>query len=237
MALPTLSLRYKLLPEHGHTKENCVKLNRHITCFRGFSLGIALSTLTLITQIAFAESLNSSVLDEIISNTSLPHINYSPESISPMQTAENLKLYNWYSKASNYEKVYDSVSTWYPPIRKQGCVAFMSTALRYIGIPVPHRQTKWGNLSLLTLPFSDYLIDELDWRVLKNFSSFQPGDILFTVSDESSMPTHTLMFHGWVDQEAGIATVIDNQSFIHERNLYGSVKPDYDAIWYGLRSP
>ena len=214
-----------------------MKLNRHITCFRAFSVGIAFSTLTLITQFAFAESTNASVVDEIISNAGLPYNNYSSESLSPMQTAENLKLDNWYSKASNYEKVYDSVSDWYPPIRKQGCVAFMTTALRYIGIPVPHRQTKWGDISLVTLPFSDYLIDELDWRIFKNFSSFQPGDILFTVSDESSMPTHTLMFHGWVDQSEGLATVIDNQSFIHERNLYGDKKNDYDAIAYGLRSP
>ncbi|NBO38193.1 hypothetical protein EBU99_06390 [bacterium] len=152
----------------------------------------------------------------------------------------NRILLSYYSNRNNYDEVYDEVLQFYPPGRRNGCVAFMSTALRMSGTAVPLAAYIEGeSVSLVTKPFARYLQVELGWMKITSANNLQPGDVVLTEDDASypGYPAHTYMFYGWSNQKAGIAWVIDNQDFIHERNVFGYGTYNFTPFAYALRSP
>ncbi len=137
-------------------------------------------------------------------------------------------LYEFYSDRNHYQAVFDNVMVWFGTT-SNGCVAFMSTALRLSGalniVPMPPSDD--GGISLLTLDFSNFLEEE-NWARFTDWNLLEDGDIVFTKVGEDDptpnegFPAHTFMFAGWSDRDNNIALVIDNQDFIHERNILGS---------------
>lgn len=152
----------------------------------------------------------------------------------------NRKLYDFYSDRNNYDKVFEKVLNFYPAGRRNGCVAFMSTALRMSGTAVPQSEYIDGeSVSLVTKPFAQYMIQRLNWTKVTSANNLQPGDVVLTEDDARypSYPAHTYMFYGWSNQKAGIGWVIDNQDFIHERNIFGYGTYNFTPFAYALRSP
>jgi hypothetical protein len=154
--------------------------------------------------------------------------------------AANRKLLGFYGVRANYDDVFDEVLTFYPAGRRNGCVAFMSTALRRSGTAVPLSGYINGeSVSLVTKPFAQYLQDRLGWIKITSANNLQPGDVVLTEDDARypGYPAHTYMFYGWSNQRAGIGWVIDNQDFIHERNIFGYGTYNFTPFAYALRSP
>lgn len=152
----------------------------------------------------------------------------------------NKKLFDFYSVRTNYNSVFYDVLKFYPAGRSNGCVAFMSTALRRSGTAVPISEYYNGeSVSLVTKPFSRYLTERLGWTKITSANNLQPGDVVMTEDDARypSYPAHTYMFYGWSNQRAGIGWVIDNQDFIHERNIFGYGTYNFTPFAYALRSP
>lgn len=152
----------------------------------------------------------------------------------------NDRLFQFYSKRENYNLVFQDVLKFYPTGRSNGCVAFMSSALRRVGVPVPIGEYLGGeSVSLVTKPFARFLIERLGWQKILNANSLQPGDVVLTEDDSRypGYPAHTYMFYGWSDQRAGIGWVIDNQDFIHERNVFGYGTYNFTPFAYALRAP
>lgn len=157
----------------------------------------------------------------------------------PMPGSVNRKLFDYYSQSANYKKVYNNVMGWYGT-KTNGCVAFMSTALRQVGVSVPQNGNLGGDpISLVTLPFSRYLSEKLGWKKITKAADLQPGDIVFTVDAPGwpGYPWHTYMFHSWVDKENGTGRVIDNQAFTHNRNIFGYGSYNFSPFAYALRAP
>ena len=160
--------------------------------------------------------------------------NSAPTLEAFVSTGERLAAY--YSQQTNYNKVYSEVMNWFGTT-KNGCVAFMSTALRHIGIRVPQNGYYNGErISLVTKPFSDYLQYELGWKRVTNLL---PGDVAFTRDepDWPGVPAHTFLFLKWKDKANSLAYVIDNQGFTHERDLVRRGTKDYTPFDYALRAP
>jgi hypothetical protein len=152
----------------------------------------------------------------------------------------NKKLFDFYSVRTNYNSVFSDVLKFYPAGRSNGCVAFMSTALRRSGTAVPVSEYINGeSVSLVTKPFARYLTERLGWTKITSANNLQPGDVVLTEDDARypSYPAHTYMFYGWSNQRAGIGWVIDNQDFIHERNIFGYGTYNFTPFAYALRSP
>lgn len=152
----------------------------------------------------------------------------------------NKKLFDFYKIRANYDDVYDEVLTFYPSGRRNGCVAFMSTALRMSGTAVPVWESINGEtISLVTKPFARYLQERLGWTKITSANNLQPGDVVLTEDDARypGYPAHTYMFYGWSNQKGGIGWVIDNQDFIHERNIFGYGTYNFTPFAYALRSP
>lgn len=131
------------------------------------------------------------------------------------------RLYSFYSNEDNYNDVYDNVMGWYGTTAN-GCIAFLSTALRLSGYDVPIESDSSGfNISLWTTALSDYLEKGKSWAKDSAQSKLLPGDIVFTQGNPITdvVPAHAYMFAGWSDKTAQVAWVIDNQGFTHERNI------------------
>jgi hypothetical protein len=151
----------------------------------------------------------------------------------------NRRLFDFYKQRSNYDKVFDEVLRFYPPGRSNGCVAFMSTALRLSGTQVPISESIRGeSISLVTKPFAQYLQQQLGWTKITVARNLQPGDVVLTKDDSRypGYPAHTYMFYGWSKPESGVGWVIDNQDFIHERNIFGYGSYNFTPFAYALRS-
>lgn len=149
------------------------------------------------------------------------------------------KLFDFYSTESGYASVMASVATFYPPVRKNGCVAFMSTALRKVGVPVPFDTDDEGlSISLVTRPFSDWLKSQ-GWRVILNHEELMPGDVCFTVDapGDPGFPAHTYMLHSWIGEDHVNGLVVDNQAFTHPRNIHAFGSFNFSPFAYALRSP
>ena len=157
-------------------------------------------------------------------NKPIPQLTTTPNSI-------NEKLAQFYSVKTNYDRVYVDVMSWYGTL-DNACVAFMSTALRMVGYNVPKTTNNKGeNISLVTTPFSNYLVSQ-GWKRIK-LNELLPGDICFSIeTDDPGYPSHTYMFAGW-ESKLDSAFVIDNQGFTHSRNMVGG---PLDAFAYALRS-
>jgi hypothetical protein len=152
----------------------------------------------------------------------------------------NRRLFKFYTIKKNYDAVYQDVLTFYPTGRPNGCVAFLSTALRLSNTFVPRNKIMKGyNVSLVTSAFSSYLVDSLGWQVVRDHNKLEPGDVVMTLpsSDYPGIPAHTYMFQSWKNKSQGIGIVIDNQNFSHERNIFGTGTFNFTPFWYALRAP
>lgn len=154
----------------------------------------------------------------------------------------NQRLNSWFSVRANYDLVYRDVLKFHPDGRYNGCVAFLSAALRRLGTQVPLSASDGTaeSPSLVTKPFSNYLENSLGWKRIGSAANLQAGDIVFTRDNKSypGYPAHTYMFHTWSDKSVGVALVIDNQDFTHERNIYSSGGGfNFTPYAYALRAP
>ncbi|MFZ9521027.1 MAG: hypothetical protein ACO3A4_11185 [Silvanigrellaceae bacterium] len=150
----------------------------------------------------------------------------------------NRQLLSWYSVKSNYDLVYRDVLGFYPEGRYNGCVAFLSAALRRIGVSVPIQGSS-ESVSLVTKPFSNHLEKNLGWLRISSANLLQPGDVVFTTDNPSypGYPAHTYVFHSWTNKILGLAMVIDNQEFTHERNIHSKTSGyNFTPFSYALRS-
>jgi hypothetical protein len=144
----------------------------------------------------------------------------------------NERLVEYYSKPVNYRRVRRDVLSWHKTTRN-GCVAFVSTALRHIGYAVPLDGKRSGfGVSRITFAFSAYL-RELGWKRITSTVELLPGDIVFT----TGYPDHVFVFHSWSHQRRGLARVIDNQGHLKKRSLNPSAGSDTAAFSYALRLP
>jgi lysozyme family protein len=164
----------------------------------------------------------------------------SRKSAYPRKNADSAtaRLHRFYSVEGNYQSVYDDVMEW-RGTTYLSCVAFLSTALRFSGYEVPrilddtgHQTWEW------TQSLSNYLISQ-GWHKSENANELEPGDVVFTIAtgtgDEAGVPDHVYMFSGWDDEDRENAWVIDNQKFLHLRNIdsYGDYM--FTPFWYFLR--
>lgn len=145
----------------------------------------------------------------------------------------NIKIARYYSVKSNYQKVSDDVKSWYPAHTSNGCVAFMSTAMRHVGIDVPKgRQLAGGDISLWVPGFTKYLEREKQWLKISKADQLQPGDVVITNNQD-----HTFMFQHWTDISKGKAMSIDNRGFSHDRLLLGDPTGNFTPFGWAWRSP
>jgi hypothetical protein len=165
--------------------------------------------------------------------------NLSRESSRPATGVSGAEFNAFFSNETNYNRVYWNVMSWYGST-KNGCVAFASTALRFLGVNIGIDTLYNGErVSLLTKPFSAYLQNRLGWIRINSSKDLKPGDLVFTVDEPTApgYPAHVFMHSGYVDAARTISWAVDNQDFTHERALAGDVKKDYSAFAYALRSP
>ncbi len=120
-----------------------------------------------------------------------------------------------------------------------GCVAFMSTALRQVGYSVPKhgRDARGEGISLVTRPFSNYLEGQLGFQRINDARALKPGDVVFTTDAPRwpGYPAHTYMFQSWADQSQGLAYVVDNQGSTHIRNIWQHGTFNFSPFRYALR--
>lgn len=109
------------------------------------------------------------------------------------------------------------------------CVAFVTTALRHVGVPLRRGQRLDGmDVTRVTLPLSRYLEERLGWQRMDAMSELRPGDVVFT--DDApccpGIPDRVFVFMGWVDPQHTRARVVDDQSFVRESVLVAERRDD-----------
>jgi len=145
------------------------------------------------------------------------------------------RLLDHYGTRAGYKAVKADVMGWFGTT-KNGCVAFLSTALRQVGVAVPRDDKYDGErVSLLTRPLSLYLERELGFRRVDDARELRPGDVAFT--EHSDYPWHVYVFVSWKDKGKLIANVIDNQGATHPRYLFSSGSHNWTPFAYALRPP
>lgn len=142
------------------------------------------------------------------------------------------ELFAYYGKRANYKKVKRDVLGWHKTTRN-GCAAFVSTALRHVGVDVPLRETRdgWG-ISRITFALSDYLEQDLGWTRVESAGDLSPGDVVFT----TGYPDHVFVFAGWKNKKRHIALATDNIGFEKARPLSPDPDSDISAFGYALRA-
>lgn len=151
-------------------------------------------------------------------------VKYSPKPTLPIKPSHQdipERLMAYYGKKVNYDAVYKEVMGWYGTT-SNGCAAFMSTALRDIGIQVPHGVGRAGDdISLVTLDLADWMLDQ-GWTKVTDTAALVPGDVCFSQDDPAypGYPAHVYMLATKI--EAGFAQVVDNQGFMYSRNITSS---------------
>ncbi|MBD2004847.1 peptidoglycan-binding protein [Trichocoleus sp. FACHB-40] len=142
---------------------------------------------------------------------------FKPQSISPDTITKH--LHDFYSQRKNYDAVHRNVMGWFGTT-KNGCVAFVSSALRLSGYHVPKTNLDGANISLWTVSFSKYLRSK-GWKPFTDSKTLQPGDIVFTQEGGfgKGVPAHVYVFVSWDNKANQVAWVIDNQAFTHRRNI------------------
>lgn len=145
------------------------------------------------------------------------------------------RLVGWYGQKRNYKRVKREVLAWHKTT-KNACVAFVSTALRDLGLDVPRDAKVDGeSVSRLTLPFSRWLEEHLGWTRVDEVDALVPGDVVFT--EEPEYPWHVYVFHSWEDEAARTARVLDNQGFLKVRDVLGTGPGNFTPFAYALRAP
>jgi hypothetical protein len=163
----------------------------------------------------------------------------APSELPRSEGQLNKRLAAWFSVRENYDLVYKDVLKFYPEGRYNGCVAFLSAALRRLDVYIPIN-TATESPSLITKPFSRFLENSLGWQRIGTSGNLRSGDIVFTQDNPSypTYPAHTYMFLNWSNKAAGLANVIDNQEFTHERNIYSASEGfNFTPYAYALRAP
>lgn len=148
-------------------------------------------------------------------------------------------LLRHYASPENYRKVHAEVMRWFGTTRN-ACVAFISTALRQVGVNIPRRLNRQGyNISTWTAALSDYLEADLGWERITGLESLRPGDIAFTLDLDGStrVPAHVFLFVDWLSESKSLARVIDNQGFLHQRYLNRFNSGSFTPFHYALRPP
>lgn len=166
------------------------------------------------------------------------HASFVAPSASAVRGTWNKKTLEYYEVKANYDRVAANVFQWFGT-RTNACVAFMSTALRQVGFPIPQSFKIDGfYASLWTTAFSKFLQNK-GWVRINSHTDLQPGDIVFTVpgeDDPAKTPLHTYLFHSWKDRADNQGWVIDNQGFTHERAIFSYGDFNFSPFDYALRS-
>lgn len=156
---------------------------------------------------------------------------------SPSTEKVNQKLLKFYSTDAGYKQVYIDVMSWYGTT-SNGCAAFVSSALRAVGVAVPHGNgTNGYDVSLVAQSLAEWLLEQ-GWQKITKSADLQPGDIIVT-KDNPEYPgfaAHIFMFVDWETKTDGTGVCIDNQGFTHARNIVGSAEYSYTPWSYALRS-
>jgi hypothetical protein len=161
---------------------------------------------------------------------------------APAHADTGADLVTWYGKRAHWKQVRREVLDWHGTTRN-ACVAFLSTALRDIGVDVPRDAEMEGErVSRLTRPMSLWLEDHLGWTRVDDLAALRPGDVVFT--EHAAYPWHVFVFVAWIDRDARVARVLDNHGWNQSRPLLGDVSgDDLDAgrgitpFAYALRAP
>jgi hypothetical protein len=143
------------------------------------------------------------------------------------------RLDRFYARAAGYRRVKREVLAWHGTTRN-GCVAFVSTALRDVGVDIPEDRVRDGyGVSRITFALSGYLEEELGWQRVIALADLRAGDVVFT----TGWPDHVFVFHDWRSRRRAIARVIDNQGFLARRALAPPAGSDDAPFNYALRAP
>jgi hypothetical protein len=148
----------------------------------------------------------------------------------------NARLLEHVGTGRGYREVKAEVLEWHGTTRN-GCVAFVSTALRQIGVDVPQDEKRDGyGISRWTSSFSSYLVDDLGWVRIDDMALLEPGDVVFT---EGDVPWHVMVFAEWHREKARVGVVIDNQGFRKRREFVRDPdgSSDVSGFQYALRAP
>jgi hypothetical protein len=99
--------------------------------------------------------------------------------------------------------------------------------------------SKGYNISTWTAALSEYLEFTLGWNRVTTLGDISPGDIVFTLDLDGSRgtPAHVFLFVEWVDDGSSWARVVDNQGFLHKRNLSSYNGGNFTPFQYALRAP
>jgi hypothetical protein len=135
-------------------------------------------------------------------------------------------LAQYLASKRNTSKVQRAVAKWRKQARRRnGCVAFVATALRHIGVPVPQNERIDGlAISHITLALSCYLRDRLGWQRVSDPFDLSPGDVVFTEDALCcpGLPAHVFVFLGWSDRARLIAHISDEHGNRQARPLRGT---------------
>lgn len=167
------------------------------------------------------------------------------DEIRRVDISENVRLARLLRSKWNYHRVQLDMmrSNWSDRGR---ATAFVSTALRQIGVNVPKNRLIGGlNVSQVTWALSRHLQDYAGWRRFEDVSRFVAGDIVFTEKAPCcpEIPHHVFVFMGWENRERGIARVIDSNGFMVTRAMFGTGTSscdhttDQSPAAYALRAP
>lgn len=166
---------------------------------------------------------------------SLPAVADTPKA-KPDITA---RLHGYYGTRAGYAKVYRDVMGWHRTTQN-GCVAFASTALRHVGVAIPHDVRKDGfSVSRITRAFSRYLTEDLKWTRIEKLDQLRAGDVVFTTDAPCcpGYPAHVMMFAGWTGRNHAVGRFIDNQGFHVARKMIKPEDSNVDGFGYALRPP
>ena len=149
------------------------------------------------------------------------------------------RLADRYGSAAGYRTIKRAALAWHHTTRN-ACVAFVSTALRDVGIAVPRPGPDGTEaISRLTKPFVDYLEHDLGWIRVTDVGDLRRGDLLFTTDAPCcpGYPSHVVVMLGWRDQAKGLASVVDNGGRDRVQQQAGDEARDLDPFAFALRPP
>ncbi len=137
------------------------------------------------------------------------------------------------ARRAGYRDVIRDVRGWHGTLRN-GCVAFVTTALRHVGFSVPDVRPEgpWSNPARVTFSLDAYLADA-GWPSIQDATALRAGDVVFT----TGAPDHVMLFHGWADQAALIAIVSDNQQQRYRRPLHHADQGGLAGFGFARRAP
>ena len=162
-------------------------------------------------------------------------VSIAPASAAAEEEDTAARLVEWYGARKHYRQVRREVLGWHKTT-KNACVAFVSTALREIGVEVPlDAEVDGEKVSRLTRPLSLWLEERLGWRRIDDVDELAPGDVVFT--EHADYPWHVYVFVAWKDAGEHLAITLDNQGFRRVRDVLGHGDGNFTPFAYALRAP